>query len=147
MLLVHTFPPARPLTTRYFLPLRISSVISPSCGDHREPVTNPPASCAMTMPACGAEGDEVPCGLTRETMNSTHADVPLPDHSDIGPTISLPRASTSRLYAPASNLPTQSCQVKTSRHLDINETNVPVKIKPSLSHHSKVQRRTSYTPQ
>lgn len=41
---LRTFPPARPLTTRYFLPLRISSVTSPSCGDHREPVTKPPAS-------------------------------------------------------------------------------------------------------
>ena len=40
----HTSESAIPRTTRYFLPVRMASVTSPSCGESFEPVTKPPAS-------------------------------------------------------------------------------------------------------
>ena len=40
----HTSESVIPRTTRYFLPVRMASVTSPSCGESFEPVTKPPAS-------------------------------------------------------------------------------------------------------
>src|SRR6266702_1858708 len=49
---VRTGVPATPRMTRKRLPVRIVSITTPSCGAALEPVTKPPASCAITMPAC-----------------------------------------------------------------------------------------------
>jgi hypothetical protein len=65
-----TCVPATFLTTTYFLPVRIASVTSPnvpffvdSKNASREPVTTPPASSAMTMPAQTSHGQQ-PISLT-----------------------------------------------------------------------------------
>ena len=56
---------AMPLTTTYFLPVRIASVTSPnvpffvdSKNASREPVTTPPASSAITIPAQTSHGQQ-----------------------------------------------------------------------------------------
>ena len=49
-----TAVPATPRMKRQRRPVSIPSVTTPSCGASLGPVTKPPASCAMTIPAYGA---------------------------------------------------------------------------------------------
>ena len=129
----------------------MASVTTPSCGASLDPVTKPPASCAITMPAYSASAYKKNIIRLRTT---THADIPWPYESSkiiLFSALSMPgtkykkiRTSIRSPYSVQEKARRGSPpKMKRTKTATITCKRAPVHIQRTLRDERKIQRRAT----